>query len=391
VPLTEAGDVASRPTLERRDLVWGSGRILRIYGELRGALGSAAPEPGPSGLHQRYDPLTASWIAVSPARNVRPDSSTPAWPGTDAGEAPPGCPLCPGGPEVPFSYQAAVFDNRFPSFMPDPPPPPDVAGAVADHLAGSLGRCEVVLYTENHVGSLATLSPEELARVVAVWRDRTTELWAGPRHAFVMAFENRGEAVGATISHPHGQIYAVDRLPPFIAGRIEALADARLRRAAACLACEVVARESAGPRLLAENTSFAVSVPFAARWPYEVHVRARRHGLRRLSDLRPDEQVDLARALHDVVSRYDSLFGIGVPYMMVFLEAPDGAPEWHLGVEFLPPHRTERLLKVRASVETATGLFINDTLPEESAARLREIQVTPRDEASPPIVEVTAG
>jgi UDPglucose--hexose-1-phosphate uridylyltransferase len=384
---TEAENVAPQPILERRDLVWGSGRILRIYGELRGSLGSAAPEPGPSGLHQRYDPLTASWIAVSPARNVRPDSSTPALPRTDVGEAPPACPLCPGGPEVPFSYQAAVFDNRFPSFMSDPPSPPAVPGAVAEDVAASRGRCEVVLYTENHVGSLATLAPEDLARVVAVWRDRTTELWAGPRHAFVMAFENRGEAVGATISHPHGQIYAFDRVPPFIAGRIDALERARAR-SGRCLSCNVVAREAAGPRALEAKASFVVSVPFAARWPYEVHVRARRHGLRRLGDLDPAEQVDLARALHDVVSRYDPLFGVGVPYMMVILEAPEGADDWHLAVEFYPPHRSERLLKVRASVETATGLFINDTSPETSAARLREIGVTSREEAPPPIVEV---
>jgi UDPglucose--hexose-1-phosphate uridylyltransferase len=381
---SEAGDLESRPTLERRDLVWASGRILRIYGELRGTLGSAAPEPGPSGLHQRFDALTASWIAVSPARNVRPDTSSPPPSGADANAAPSGCPLCPGGPEVPFSYQAAVFDNRFPSFMADPPPPPEVPGAAVDHLAASRGRCEVVLYTENHVGSLATLSPEELARVVAVWRDRTTELWADSHHAFVMAFENRGEAVGATISHPHGQIYAFDRLPPFIAGRVDALAAG----GGSCVSCDVVRRDSHGPRLLGDNAGFVVSVPFAARWPYEVHVRARRHGLRRLSDLRPGEQVDLARALHDVVSRYDSLHGSGVPYMMVILEAPDDSPDWHLAVEFLPPHRTERLLKVRASVETATGLFINDTLPEESAARLRQIEVRPRQEA-PALTVVT--
>jgi UDPglucose--hexose-1-phosphate uridylyltransferase len=386
----EAGGIASRPTLERRDLVWSSGRVLRIYGDLRGTLGAGAPEPGPSGLHQRYDPLTAAWIAVSPARNVRPDSRAPRSPATDAGEAPPACPLCPGGPEVPFSYQAAVFDNRFPSFMSDPPPPPSVPGTPAEHLAPSVGRCEVVLYTEHHVGSLATLAPDELARVVAVWRDRTTELWADPRHAFVMAFENRGEAVGATISHPHGQIYAFDRVPPFVAGRIGAIERERAT-SGACLGCEVVARESAAPRVLETTPAFVVSVPFAARWPYEVHVRARRHGLRRLADLEPDEQVDLARALRNIVSRYDGLYGTGVPYMMVVLEGPDASADWHLAVEFYPPNRSERLLKVRASVETATGLFINDTLPEESAARLRAIEIASRQESPAPIVEIRSG
>ena len=274
------------------------------------------------------------------------------------------CPLCPGGPEVPFSYQAAVFDNRFPAFVEAPPP-------VADdpRLAPSQGRCEVVLYTEQHRGSMATLTPIELARVVAIWRDRTEELWADRRHRFVMAFESRGEAVGATLSHPHGQIYAFDHLPPFIAARRDAQLGHRAREGS-CLGCHVVAAEDAGPRVIAANADFVICVPFAARWPYEVHVRARRHGLRRLADLSSGEQRSLAAALRQVTVRYDALFDLELPYMLVVLEAPDAAEDWHLAVEVYPPNRTASLLKVRASVETATGLFTNETLPEVTAARL---------------------
>jgi UDPglucose--hexose-1-phosphate uridylyltransferase len=111
-----------------------------------------------------------------------------------------------------------------------------------------------------------------------------------------------------------------------------------------------------------------------------VHVRAIRHGARRLADLAPAEARSLARALHVVVERYNGLFGFELPYMMIVQEGPVGAEDWHLSVEFLPPHRSARLTKIRASVETATLLFINDTLPEASAEQLRAVPVEPREE-----------
>lgn len=365
------------PVVVCHELRHRDGRRLWIYGDLRGEIGGEEVEPiAPFGLHQRYDALTDTWVAVSPGRNIRPNVPAADHGGLTA------CPLCPGGPEVPFSYEAAVFENRFPSLVADPPAVPPGPG-----FAPARGRCEVVLYTESHTGSLATLTPEELARVIAIWRDRTAALWAEPAHRFVMAFENRGEAVGATISHPHGQIYAFDRLPPYIAGRLRAL---ELHRAShgSCLGCVVIRQDAASERVLQANEHLVVAVPFAARWPYEVHVRFRRHGLGRLVDMAPAEAAALAGALRDLVTRYDGLFGFELPYMMAVLEAPDApsAADWHLAVEFYPPHRNARQLKIRASVETATGLFINDTEPEVTAAELRAAPVEPVPEARPPVV-----
>ncbi len=375
-------------TVERHLLRHADGRRLYVYGPLRGTLDesqAAAPAAeGPTGLHLRHDALTDGWVAISPARNTRPDAS--AAPGGSG----PACPLCPGGPEVPFAYDAAVFENRFPSLEPDPPPPPDLTG-----VAPSFGRCEVVLYTDRHEGSLATLDPDALARLVAIWADRSRDLWSDPRHAFVLIFENRGAAVGATLSHPHGQIYAFDRVPSLIAARVEALAGHRARTGG-CLGCSLTepgpAGETeadvaaAGARTIEASGAFAVGVPFAPRWPFEVHVRARRHGARRLGDLDPGERVELARILRRLVLRYDGLFGFELPYLMVVQEAPNGADDWHLSIEFSPPHRTADLLKVRASVETATGLFINDTIPEASGATLGAIPVEDRGES--PAVEI---
>jgi UDPglucose--hexose-1-phosphate uridylyltransferase len=365
--------------LERHEFVAADKRRLFVYGDLRGRPDPTRAESEPVALHKRLDLLTATWIAVSRSRNVRPHSGVAA--GTDGGRAV--CPLCPGGPEVPFSYDAAVFDNRYPALVGDPPPVSD-----DPRVSRAQGHCEVVLHTVHHEGSLATLTPMELARVVAVWRDRSGELWADPRNCFVMAFENSGEAVGATLSHPHGQIYAFDYLPPLIAGRVSALR--RYRSAErTCLARHVVGTNDSSDRIVARNPSFSITVPFAARWPFEVHVRARRHGLRRLGDLAPHEQRDLAAALRQVVARYTQVFDFTLPYMMVALEAPPDEPDWHLAFEFYPPHRSPRLTKVRASVETATGLFTNDTLSETSAHRLAAL-AGPAVEEAPPFSVVYA-
>jgi len=372
--------MSRRPRLDRHDLVHGDGRRLFVYGVLRGHLDPAVVPSDLAGLHKRLDLLTGSWIAVSPSRNRRPNSSDAI---DDGGDLETLCPLCPGGPEIPFGYDAVVFENRFPSFVSDPP-------TVEGSLVGlSTGRCEVIVYTERHQGSLASLTPDELARVIAMWRDRSSELWAVAEHRFVMVFENRGALVGATISHPHGQIYAFDHLPPTTALR-DSTATRHRAETGRCLSCDLVAVDEASvDRRITQKEAFVVAVPFAARWPFEVHVRARRHGLRRLSDLEPAEQQALAGALREVVTRYDGLFGFELPYMMVAQEAPEGQPDWHLSFEFLPPHRTAQLRKLPASVETATGLFINDTLPEASAAALGRVRVgAALQEAIPPEVTI---
>ena len=349
-------------TLTRHELFHSDGRRLLIYGELRGNLGDEPAPEAPQAIHKRLDLFTEDWVGIAPARNARPlDSST---------ESAEQCPFCPGGSEVPFAYEAAVFDNRFPSFRPVPPPPPPSDGLTSP----ALGRCEVVLYTHRHEASFGRLSPSELCRVLAVWIDRAGELWNDPAHAYVSVFENRGAEVGATIAHPHGQIYALDHVPPIIATK--AAAHHRHReRADRCLSCKVTELDARSERVVTENGSFVVSVPFAARWPFEVAVRARRHGLGRLTELTPIEQRDLALALRDVVLRYDALFDFPLPYMLVAQEAPADEPDWHLAFELYPPHRAAGMMKIRASVETGLGLFLNDVAPEDAASRLAGLTV----------------
>ncbi len=234
-----------------------------------------------AGIHRRFDLLTEEWVVISPERNVRPNDPE------SAEETEVSCPICPGGLELPFPYDAAVFENRFPSLVGEPPEPPAGDGPTAP----ALGRCEVIVYTPRHDASFAELTPPELGKLLAIWVDRSRSLWADGRHQCVFSFENRGVEAGATLSHPHGQIYAFDHLPPITRAKVAAHRREREQRRA-CLGC-VVTRSAGGVRAVTENESFAVAVPFAPRWPYEVTVRARRHGLGRLADLDREERVHL--------------------------------------------------------------------------------------------------
>jgi len=267
------------------------------------------------------------------------------------------CPLDPtrpGGPptEIPLpAFQIAVFDNRFPAF--------EAPG----------GAAEVVVYTDRHDGSFATLSAERAEALMWVWRHRYLELGARPDVDYVMIFENRGVEVGVTLHHPHGQIYGYPFLPPVPA--LELAADERL---GGCAPCALLARElDAGERVLIERDSVVAYVPHAARWAYEAHVVMREHRAS-LLDCRPQELLELSQVLQALVRGYDALFDRPFPYVMVVHQAPTSAQarRGHVHVEFYPPLRTAEKLKFLAGSEQGAGTFISDTLPEQSAVALRE-------------------
>jgi UDPglucose--hexose-1-phosphate uridylyltransferase len=268
------------------------------------------------------------------------------------------CPLCPtrpGGPptEIPFpAFEIAVFDNRFPAFE------------------SPRGAAEVVVYTDRHHDSFATLPPERARALMWVWRARYEELGAREDVQYVLIFENRGVEVGVTLHHPHGQIYAYPFLPPVPAA--ERAADARL---GGCAPCVLLGRElEDGLRIVYENEHVLVYVPRAARWPYEAHAVLRAHRPT-LLHCAPTELDALAAALQALTRGYDALFERPFPYVMVVHQAPTGAAperEGHLHVEFYPPLRTAHKLKYLAGSEQGGGVFIADTLPEESAVALRE-------------------
>jgi UDPglucose--hexose-1-phosphate uridylyltransferase len=290
------------------------------------------------------------------------------------------CPLCPTQPgafatEIPApDFDLVVFENRFPSLF-DPPLGPAEPGSPLSPVQHSHGRCEVVVYTPEHRGSFGELALERLYRLALVWQDRYRELGALDFIRYVFIFENRGREVGVTLDHPHGQIYAFPYVPPLPARELEVAAEHH-RRTGECLTCALLAEEIADRRrVVLENEHFVAYVPFAARYPYETVVVPRQH-CPSLAEMNAPELWALAGALKGVTQGYDALFGFPLPYMMIFHQRPTDGGEWpgaHCHVEFHPLQRSADKLKYRASVESGAGSFINDSLPEQKAAELREV------------------
>ena len=317
----------------------------------------------------RWNPLRREWVITATHRQDRtflpPDDY---------------CPLCPTTPgafptEVPAEdYEIVVFENKFPSFH-SPAPEPAVNPTPISPVAPAEGICEVVLYTPEHTATLTDASVGHLRKLLEVWTDRYEELGSMDFVRYVLIFENKGKEIGVTITHPHGQIYAAPFVPPIIQTELDACRK-HFEEHNLCLICDIAKQEMFGNRLIAANQSFIAAIPFHARYPYEVHIFSIAHK-QSLPQFTEAERWDLAEILKTVLLKYDNLWGISLPYMMLFHQSPtDGADYgyYHFHIEFYPPHRSKDKLKYLAGWESGAGSFINDTLPEEKAGELREAE-----------------
>lgn len=307
--------------------------------------------PAAPGSELRWDPLRREHVILAAHRQGRTHL-----PPSDE------CPLCPSRgdrlTEVPSpTYDVAVFENRFPA------------------LSGAEGRCEVVCFSSDHDTSLAELGPGRLRTVVDAWADRTEELSARPEVAQVYIFENRGPEIGVTLHHPHGQIYAL----PFVTPRTERdLDSARLHRAetGGDLFADILAAESAGPRVVLRNEHWTAFVPEAARWPVEVHVYPHR-AVPDLPALDDRERTALAELYGDLLRRMDRLYDTPLPYISAWHQAPVNDLELRgsarLRLELFSVRRAPGKLKYLAGTESGAGVFSNDVAPETTAQRLREV------------------
>ena len=317
----------------------------------------------------RWHPLMGEWVATATHRQDRT-----FLPPKDF------CPLCPtkeGGFPTEIAeptYDIVVFENRFPSLLPNPPEPA-VEGSKLYPVEKSYGECEVVVYTPEHNSTLANQPIEQIYKLVQVWTDRYAELSQLEFVKYVFIFENKGEAIGVTLHHPHGQIYAYPFIPPRVARELEQ-SKAYHEKTGNCLICDILTEEKRdGRRIVTENNSFVAYIPFFARYPYELHIASKRHW-QELTQMSGDETVDLAEILKQVLVAFDKLFNISFPYMMVLHGQPSDGGDYnyyHFHIEFYPPLRTATKLKYLAGSESGAGLFINDTLAEEKAAELRNL------------------
>ena len=291
------------------------------------------------------------------------------------------CPFCPGSGQVPAHYDVFLYPNDFPAFSLDAEPYDAAPRLFA--TTGARGVCDVVLYNPEHTRRPSELTPEQWRKIIDLWTSRVAELAKVPDVQHIMIFENTGVAIGVTMPHPHGQIYAFPFVPPLAQTEIDAARE-HYQRNHLCLYCQLLKREqSDGERIIAKNDNFVAFVPFAARFPSEVQIYAKRHmaGLTQMTD---EERASLASMISIVRKKYDNLYDLSrlepkdnvLPLMMIVRLPPTRGdhPYHHFHMEFLPLQRSERKLKYLASVETAGGTYLADTRPEERAEALRNAE-----------------
>lgn len=331
-------------------------------------------DPRPETATMRLDVLTGDWVSVAAARQNRaflpPAELDPLAPQTATNPS-----------EIPSLYDVAVFENRSPSFGPalavargdapaavDPPRGlDDLADLGLGRTRTSVGRCEVVCFSPEHSGSFGTQSVTRARTVIEAWADRTAALSALPGIEQVFPFENRGEAIGVTLPHPHGQIYAY----PYVTPRTTRLLES-VERMGADLFARILDFERGSERVILAGEHWTAFVPFAARWPLEVHLVPHRH-VADFAETTDAERDELAPLYLRLLRGIDALYDTPTPYIAAWHQAPvrvgRGGARLHL--ELTSPRRAADKLKFLAGSEAAMGAWIGDVPPEAAAERLR--------------------
>jgi UDPglucose--hexose-1-phosphate uridylyltransferase len=352
--------------VQRTELAMNDGRQIFYYDSSsieRNARDQRPYETRPLPGELRVDLLTGESVAIASHRQARAFLPPKEF-----------CPLCPTktdfGTEIAeTSFEVVVFENRSPSFAaPSESLPPEVVQAS--------GRCEVVVFSDQHEGSFGTLPLSQMRTVLAAWMDRTREISQLTYVEQIYVFENRGEEVGVTLNHPHGQIYSY----PFITPRTEkmlSVAEAHFAKNNEPLLTTIIAREIAdGIRIISENEHWVAYVPYAARYPFEIHV-APKVFVPDLAEL-SEEVADAFPAIaKEVLLRLDGVFGMQMAYIASWHQAPVRIGRHLLGLhwQIASVRRAPGKLKYLSGSESAMGAFIMDLKPEQSAEQLRDVQL----------------
>ena len=323
-------------------------------------------DPRPATARMRQDPLSAEWVSIAAARQNRvflpPANLDPLAPSTPENPS-----------EVPSNYDVAVFENKTPSFGPlltDADAPVDLTDLSTIGLGRtrtSVGRCEVVCFSPESEGSFASLSVIRARTVIEAWADRTHALSNLPGIEQVFPFENRGEAIGVTLRHPHGQIYAY----PYVTPRTQRVI-ASLESYGPTLFADILEHEQAGERIIVQGAHWTAFVPFAARWPIEVHMLPHRH-VPDFAGTSLAERDELAVLYRRLLRGIDAIYTTPTPYIAAWHQAPVHArrSEIRLMLQVTSPRRAEDRLKYLAGSEAAMGAWIGDVTPEQAAITIR--------------------
>ncbi len=309
----------------------------------------------------RWNPLIKDWVMIASHRQNRPQMPKD-W-----------CPFCPGSGKVPEHFTVYKYDNDFPALSQTPPEPDNVATALYK-TKPAYGKCEVILYSPEHTVTLPQLPVPHIRELVDLWTERFSELQKDEKIKYVFIFENRGEVVGVTMPHPHGQIYGYSVIPKKIELEMASFQE-HLANTGRCLLCDMLADEvKDGRRVIFENDDFLVFLPFFSEYPYGLYIAAKRH-VQNLTELTDQEKNSLAKTLKEAAGALDSLFDYAFPYMMCMYQNPVNTGEdtsfHHFHIAFYPPMRSADKVKFNASSETGAWAHCNPTAPEEKAAELR--------------------
>jgi len=351
--------ITKHPTTlaDGRELIYYDDPDTTLGGER--AVDARVLDPRPDTAVMRQDVLTGEWISIAAARQNRA-FLPPA-------DQDPLAPTTPNNPsEVPSNYDVAVFENRSPSFGPALGEL-DLSGIGFGRTAPSIGRCEVVCFSPDHEGSFGSQTETRARTIIEAWADRTAFLSALPGVEQVFPFENRGEAIGVTLLHPHGQIYSY----PYVTPRTQRLVESV--KAIPTLFDDVLESERASERVVLSGKHWTAFVPFAARWPIEVHMLPHRQ-IPDFAATNDDERDELAGLYLKLLRGIDALYSTPTPYIAAWHQAPVNVArdEIRLMLQLTSPRRAESKLKYLAGSEAAMGAWIGDVTPEASAAFIRE-------------------
>ena len=316
----------------------------------------------------RWNPMIDDWTMIASHRQNRPQMPKDF------------CPFCPKYGKVP-DYDVYAYDNDFPALSQTPPAmefPVTEAGKKLYKVAPSYGKCEVILYSPDHTGSLCLLPREHIVKLVNLWIDRFNAMSADKNIKYVFPFENRGDKCGTTMPHPHGQMYGFSVMPKKIELELNAAKKFKDENGM-CLFCAMVEEETAFKnRIVYENDTFIAYMPFFADYAYGVYIASKKH-ISRINQLDEAGKADLADIIKVVLGSYDELFDYKFPYMMTMHNAPVNSEEeypgndeyFHFHIELYPPMRSADKQQFMASSETGIWAHCNPTAPEEKAAELR--------------------
>lgn len=328
--------------------------------------------------HRRLNPLTGEYVLVSPHRMKRPwQGKTESLPADNRPAHDPSCYLCSGntranGLKNPDYEHTFTFDNDFAAVLPDAPEPTHAPDPLFQ-LEGVRGVARVICFSPRHDWTLPDMPVADIRRVVDLWAEQTAEL--GQRYQWVQVFENKGEIMGCSNPHPHGQVWAENILP-----NIPRAEDSHQRHYYEThqrpLLIDYAQRESEkGERIVVENASWMVVVPFWATWPFETLLLPKRHILR-MTDVQDAERDDLADLLKRFLTKYDNLFETSFPYSMGWHGAPFNGQDnthWQLHAHFYPPLLRSALVKKFMVGYEMLGESQRDLTPEQAAQRLRDL------------------